>query len=141
MQKKRPHVLDLAQQIFEDYRQSRHRLDNFSYATLLQVGLLSYSWSDSGEDRENFVENIFADCCDDGLVSNVFIRTLVDHPSNECKNLTDRALIQDWPLPPSWSRNVKNKNNLPVPNDVKSASERLVLRRGRGRGNRNLHNY
>jgi hypothetical protein len=78
------------------------------------------------------VENIFADCCDDGLVSNVFIRTLVDHPSNECKNLTDRALIQDWPLPPSWSRNVKNKNNLPVPNDVKSASERLVLRRGRG---------
>ena len=130
--KKRPHVLDLAQQIFEDYRQSRHRLDNFSYATLLQVGLLSYSWSDSGEDRENFVENIFADCCDDGLVSNVFIRTLVDHPSNECKNLTDRALIQDWPLPPSWSRNVKNKNNLPVPNDVKSASERFVLRRGRG---------
>jgi hypothetical protein len=130
--KKRPNVLDLAQQIFEDYRQSRHRLDNFSYATLLQVGLLSYSETDNCEVRENFVENIFADCCNDGLVSNVFIRTLVDHPSNECKNLTHRVLLQDWPLPPSWSRNVKNKNNLPVPNDVKSSSERLALKRGRG---------
>lgn len=127
--KQRPHVLDLAMQIFEDYRQSRHRLDCISYATLLQVGLRAHSRR-SGEIREAFVEKLFAECCDDGLVSNVFIRTLVDDPSNECKNLVNRV-SQDWPLPSSWSRNLKNNNNRCTLIDTKSSSERRVMRRRR----------
>eukprot|EP00536_Pseudo-nitzschia_multiseries_P009682 jgi/Psemu1/306755/fgenesh1_kg.278_\ len=127
--KQRPQVLDLAMQIFEDFRRSRHRLDFISYATLLQVGLRAHS-EGNGELREIFVEKLFAECCDDGLVSNIFIRTLVDDPSIECKNLVDRSL-QDWPLPSYWSRNLKNENNRCTPIDVKNSSERYALRRRR----------
>jgi len=134
----RPNILDLAQQIFEEFRQSRHRLDDISYANLLKVGLRAYSGPVNSEIRENFVEKLFSECCYDGLVSNVFIRALVDDSSNECKNLTDRVLLQNWPLPPAWSRNLKNKNNLPVPSDVKSSSDRHAFRRRGKAGNSNL---
>mmetsp|Transcript_5179 Transcript_5179/g.11487 ORF Transcript_5179/g.11487 Transcript_5179/m.11487 type:complete len:787 (+) Transcript_5179:256-2616(+) len=129
--KQRPRVLDLAMQIFEDFRQSRHRLDYISYATLLQVGLQAHARG-SGELRGIFVEKLFAECCNDGLVSNVFIRTLVDDPSIECKELVDRVL-QDWPLPSYWSRNLKNSNNRCTPIDLKSSSERHSMRRRRNR--------
>jgi hypothetical protein len=121
--KQRPHILDLAQQIFDDFRRSRHPLDCISYATLLKVGLQAHSGPDRGEMRVKFVEKLFVECCDDGLVSNVFVRTLVDDPSIECKRLVDRAL-RDWPLPSSWSRNLKNNNNRCAPNDLKPLSER-----------------
>jgi len=117
--KQRPHVLELAEKIFDDFRKSRHRLDCISYATLLQVGLRAHSGS--GEAKEKFVEKLLEDCCDDGLISNVFVRTLVD--DSECKSIVDREL--QWPLPSSWSRNLKNSNNRCVPGDLKRLSERL----------------
>ena len=126
--KQRPHVLALAEKIFDDFRKSRHRLDCISYATLLQVGLRAHSGPDSAKAREKFVEKLFEECCDDGLISNVFVRTLVDDPTPECKSIVDRALT-DWPLPTSWSRNLKNTNSRCVPSDLKSISERQKLRR------------
>ncbi len=128
--KQRPHVLELAEKIFDDFRKSRHRLDCISYATLLQVGLRAHSGRDSGEAREQFVEKLFEDCCDDGLISNVFVRTLVDDHSVECKSIVDRALTE-WPLPSSWSRNLKNNNNRCVPSDLKRMFERENLRKQR----------
>ncbi len=129
--RQRPHVLDLAEKIFDDFRKSRHRLDCISYATLLQVGIRAHSGPDSGKAREKFVEKLFEECCEDGLISNVFVRTLVDDPSPECKGIVDRELT-NWPLPTTWSRNLKNSNNRCVPSDLKRISERAKLRR---RGN------
>lgn len=129
--KQRPQVLNLAESIFEDFRQSRHRLDYISYANLLQVGLRCGKFD--VDERERFVEKLFAECCEDGLLSNVFIRALVDDSSKECKNLTDRVLLRKWPLPPSWIRNLKNKNNLPVPNDIRSSTERYSIRQSNRR--------
>lgn len=127
--KQRPHILDLALQIFDDFRRSRHPLDCISYATLLKVGLQAHSGPDKGEMREQFAEKLFVECCDDGLVSNVFVRTLVDDPSIECKRLVDRALRDYWPLPSSWSRNLKNNNNRCVSSDLKNQSERDAMRK------------
>jgi hypothetical protein len=126
--RQRPHVLELAQQIFDDFRKSRHMLDGISYASLLQVGLLAHSGQDHGEARQKFVEKLFQECCDDGLVSNVFVRTLVDDDSIECKNLVDRAL-KNWPLPASWSRNLKNQHSRCTPSDILPSSEREALRK------------
>ena len=128
--KQRPYVLEFSQQIFEDYRQSRHRLDAYSYSNLLDIGLQAYSGPGKSEIRQEFVENLFAECCDDGLVSNAFIRSIVDDPSDECKNLTDRIILDGIAL--SWSRNLKNKNTRATPRDIMISSERHALRR-RGR--------
>ena len=140
--KQRPQVLDLAEKIFDDFRKSRHRLDCISYATLLQVGLRAHFGPNNGGIRQKFVGDLFGECCENGLISNVFVRTLVDDPSAECKSLVDRAL-KDWPLPSSWSRNLKNRNNQCVPSDLKILAEREKLRKwgtNKNRNNVNMNN-
>lgn len=114
-----PDLLDLAIETFDKYRASRHRVDHKSYAWLLQVGLVTLGSSDLNEARKTFVEQLFSDCCDDGLVSNVFVRTLANSNVFHSgwtveENLkTTRQLLSEWPLPPSWSRNVQQAHNLP----------------------------
>ena len=120
---RRPHVLALAQQIFDDFRQSRHTLNHNSYATLLQVGLRAHLGPDRCETRKEFVETIFEECCEDGLVSNIFVRTLVDDYSVECRDLVNRTL-REWPHPASWSRNVRNSMNQCAPSDIQPYHQR-----------------
>jgi hypothetical protein len=110
--KQRPEILELATNTLNDMRKSRHQVDYVSYSLLLQVGLEALSGPDEEEARSQFVETLFKDCCEDGLVSKLFVRALADSPVYEtgwtleaCKELTNQ-LFDTWPLPYSWSRNL-----------------------------------
>jgi hypothetical protein len=117
-----PSVLELAQDVFDDYRQSRHRVDFASYTALLQVGLKAYNGPEDSDNRREFVHRVFAECCDDGLISNTFVRALANNPSLECKEIIDEYFHR-FPLPHSWSRNVTNTKAHVLPSD-KSSFER-----------------
>ena len=123
--KARPFVLDLAQDIFDDYRRSRHRLDYASYAALLQVGLNAYSKPEDADKRKEFVNRLFFECCDDGLISNTFVRALANDQSQECKEIIDE-FFQRLPLPQSWSRNLKNMKAQVLPSDISSFERNAV---------------
>ncbi|KAL3922723.1 MAG: hypothetical protein SGILL_002053 [Bacillariaceae sp.] len=111
----RPFVLDMVQDVFDNFRQSRHRVDYLSYAALLQVGLKVYRRHEKGRERNDFVKNLFSDCCEEGLLSNLFVRALANDDSQECE-----GLIEDirWPLPAAWTRNLKNKLTHPHIEDL-----------------------
>jgi hypothetical protein len=113
----RPFILDIAQDVFQDFRQSRHRVDYMSYAALLKVGLRVYGNAELSMDRKEFVEALFYECCNDGQVSNILLRTLSNDNSPECIEMTN-LLRQQWPLPQSWSRNLKNLLALAVARDL-----------------------
>ncbi|KAG7362899.1 pentatricopeptide repeat protein [Nitzschia inconspicua] len=118
----RPFVLDMAREVFDNLQKSRYRADYVSYAALLQVGLRVYRKPERSVERGEFVKSLFFECCDDGLVSNVFLRALSNDPSRECEDIVE-DLRQQWPLPPSWSRNVKNRVALAEKSDL-SPTER-----------------
>ena len=92
---------------------------------------------DASADRPSLdIERLFTECCNDGLVSNVFVRTLVDDPRS--RHLLERSLATGgskvcWPLPPSWSRNLQNDHNRCSPTDLMPRSERERRRRQRHR--------
>lgn len=121
--RERPAVLDLAQEIFEDFRRSRNRVDHISYAALLQVGLQTYAKCIDSENKRRFVGKLFDECCDDGLLSSTFVRAVYDDHSEECNDLIERFFRQ-WPLPLSWSRNVNNPIAKPKRWDAQSSYER-----------------
>jgi hypothetical protein len=136
--KARPFVLDLAQDIFDDYRRSRHRLDYASYTALLQVGLNAYSRPEESDKRRQFVHRLFFECCDDGLISNTFVRALANDHSQECKEIIDE-FFQRLPLPHSWSRNLKNMKAHVLPSDI-SNFERNALKSTKRRSHRSFNN-
>jgi hypothetical protein len=136
--KARPFVLDLAQDIFDDYRRSRHRLDYASYTALLQVGLNAYSRPEDYDKRRQFVHRLFFECCDDGLISNTFVRALANDQSQECKEIIDE-FFQRLPLPHSWSRNLKNTKAQVLSSDI-SNFERNALKSTKRRSHRSFNN-
>lgn len=125
--RERESILDLARKIFEDFRQSRHRVDHIAYAALLQVGLQTYARGHNRENKLSFVYNLFEECCEDGLLSNTFVRALYDDHSDECDSLIE-SFFHHWPLPVSWSRNVVNPIAKPSRFDAQRSYERNATR-------------
>lgn len=137
----RPSTLDLAKETFHGLKNSRFQFDTIPYCLLLQVGLDALSGPNDRNERLAFVENLFKDCCEDGLVSNMFVQTLARSKTYELgwtkEERTElvEELLPDWPLPKSWSRNLANTKYYPRPSDLHegndSSSSRYPSRRRR----------
>ena len=129
-----PDVLDLAVEVFDKLRNSHHTVECLHYSRLLQVALCALSKRENNKMRKTFIQQLAEDCCKDGLVSGPFLRALADGPVypdgwtiEESERAMD-ALFPDWPLPGSWTRNVKPDNFLPQPGDLRRSQFRLSLR-------------
>jgi hypothetical protein len=133
----RPFVLDIAKSVFDKFRQSRHRVNYLSYAALLQVGLKVFSRPEHSEERGEFLNHLFHESCEDGLLSNLFVRALSNNDSPECQKMVE-DLYQQWPLPASWTRNLKNYLTHPEITDF-SASLRNAQESAKRRNRRSSH--
>jgi len=114
-----PETLDIAVDTFDKLRESHHMLHCLHYSRLLQVGILALSRPENDGVRTAFLEQIYRDCCDDGLISEPFLRALANGPVfpdgwtvQESTRIT-AEMFPTWPLPASWTRNVKPHNLLP----------------------------
>lgn len=119
-----PDVLDVAVDIFEKLRDSHHAIDCLHYSRLLQVGILALSRPDNNDVRTAFVQQVASECREDGLVSSAFLRALANGPIyydgwtiEESLRLVE-DLFPNWPLPNSWTRNVKPEGLLPQRRDL-----------------------
>ena len=116
----RPDVLELATRAFNDLRNSRYEVDCFSYSLMVQVALAALSGPDDGDVRDSFLQRVFEDCCEDGLISNAFIKAIAQsrvHASGwtvEERERLMKSFFGNWPLPASWTRNVSNETFLPI---------------------------
>jgi hypothetical protein len=128
--RQKPDILELANNTFNELKESRHQVDHVSYSLLLQVGLDALSGPNDEDERTAFVETLFKDCCDDGLVSSLFVRALSNSPMyetgwtiQECETLT-KQLFYDWPQPTSWSRNLPTRKSQAKPEDAERRKKR-----------------
>lgn len=119
-----PDVLDIAVDTFDKLRNSYHQLDCIHYSRLLQTGLLALSRPENNKVRQAFIQQIVSDCIEDGLVSNLFLQALANGPIfydgwtiEESMRMVD-DLFPNWPLPDSWTRNVRQRENLPRRSDT-----------------------
>ncbi|CAJ1929139.1 unnamed protein product [Cylindrotheca closterium] len=120
--RRRRETLKLATETFEAMRNSRFQYDSHPYCLLLEVGLDALSGPKDDDERTLFVENMLADCSEDGLVSTTFLqaitksRTYASGWTNDAKRELIHQLFSERPLPPSWSRNVSNPRLVPKSN-------------------------
>jgi len=120
----RQDVLEDASRTFDKLQNSRHHVDQMAYACLLEVGLRALPGPEHDEARSKFVTELVAKCRHDGLVSKRVVRVLTNGPlyrKGWTKHESDRlacALFPDWPLPPSWTRNLKRDEQLPSAKDL-----------------------
>lgn len=119
----RKDILNLASKTFQYLKESRHVVDPLAYSCLLQIVLQALSRPESDNARTEKVTQIVQDCCEDGLVSKGLVRALTNGPVyesgwtlSESEELTT-TLFPDWPLPPSWTRNISNDAVLPTQSD------------------------
>jgi len=117
--RKRRETLTLATETFEAMKNSRFQYDSVPYCLLLQVGLDALSAPRDDDERTLFVENLLADCSEDGLVCGNFLQALIRSRTYSTgwtaqarEELMDQVFPQ-WPLPQSWSRNLSNPRLLP----------------------------
>jgi hypothetical protein len=117
-------VLDLARRTFDDLRQSRHGVNSVSFSALLEVGLAALAGPLDDEARNIFIQEVFEDCRDEGLISNTFIRALRDSrtyadgwTAEERERMTNE-FFSEWPLPASWTRNLRSRRFFPKPDDA-----------------------
>jgi hypothetical protein len=129
-----PEILDFAISILESYRASRHRVDFLAYVWVLQVGLNVLGTAKYDNTRFDFIEQLVKDCCDDGLLSNVFVRVLANGPvyydgwtRGESARIVEE-LFPEWPLPWEWSRNLKQQYNLPRPDNAERTNAEIRMR-------------
>lgn len=127
-----PDVLDVAIKTFDKLRTSRHEIHCLHYAYLLQVGLLALSRPENDRERYSFVKQLVQDCCTDGLVSGIFVRAIANGPVfNTGWTIEESARIKEeffpnWPLPSSWTRNVKPKDFLPQESDLSRTIQEIT---------------
>lgn len=122
-----PKVLDLAYRTFNTLRDSRHYVDPKAYAWLLESALLALAKAEHNEARTLFVTRLVKACCEDGLVSRTLILTLTRGPvvragwtNYESMRMT-HELFPEWPLPPSWTRNLRRPDVMhPRPEDFQN---------------------
>lgn len=118
-----PDVLDIAVETFDMLRDSHHAIHPIHFSRLLQVGLLAMSRPENNEVRTAFVKEVAQECCEDGYLSSSFLQALANGPvyydgwTIEESLRLENLLFPDWPLPASWSRNVKESAYLPKRSD------------------------
>lgn len=131
-----PSILDLAIEVFDHLRESHHVVDSLHYSRLLQVGLLALSRSEHDETRGAFVKQLFRDCCNDGHVSRPLIQELADGRIYSDGWTADASaqmveeLFPDWPLPSSWTRNVRQEGLIPRRHHLRRRSYFVSRHRG-----------
>jgi hypothetical protein len=131
-----PSILDLAIEVFDHLRDSHHVVDCLHYSRLLQVGLLALSRSEYDETRPSFVKQLFEDCCNDGLVSRPLIqevadgRIYLDGWTADASAQMVEELFPDWPLPSSWTRNVRQDGLMPRRHHLRRRSHFVSRDRG-----------
>jgi hypothetical protein len=125
-------VLDLARRTFDDLRESRHGVSSVSFSALLEVGLAALAGPDHDEARNIFIQEVFEDCRDEGLISNTFLRafrdsqTYADGWTAEERERMTNEFFSEWPLPASWTRNLRSRRFFPKPDDAERKSEHPV---------------
>ena len=129
-----PDILDFSISILDRYRASRHRVDTYAYVYLLQIGLNTLGTAEYDDTRFDFLEQLFHDCCDDGLLSNVFVRELANGPvyydgwtQGESAKVV-KEFFPDWPLPREWYRNLRHDYYMPTFEDSKRTHLEIQLR-------------
>lgn len=112
-------ILDLSFGLFEKARKTRQGLEYIHYTHLLQVGVQALARADQSNARNEFIYSIVRNCQEDGLVSSTFIKAISNGPVypdgwtiEESKRIMNE-LFSVWPLPVSWTRNIKDKDQLP----------------------------
>lgn len=120
-----PEVLDIAVETLDKLRASRHTVGCLHYSRLLQVGLFAMSRAEHKDVRTAFVTQIVDDCAEDGLISAPLLRAISNGPAyydgwtvEESARVTE-TVFPDWPLPYSWTRNVKQQGHTPSRSDLK----------------------
>jgi len=110
---------------FTEFRASRHIIEPNAYAWVLQVGLKALSSPTDSGGRTKLIRHLSKACIDDGFVSKSFVAALSNGPiwtkgwtADESKKMT-MEVFGDWPLPKSWSRNVKRAGDLPSRVDMR----------------------
>ena len=116
--RERPIALDIAEDVFEAMRKSRHGLDVFAYASLLEVGLEALSSLEHEKSRTEFVQGLFDKCREDGMVGKHFVQAIAgSHTYTEGWTIDVREelmkrIFHTWPFPPSWTRNIRSSSFL-----------------------------
>lgn len=114
----RPEVLQMAQDVFDARRRSRHGIDDIAYASLLGVGLEALSFPEDDQRRTDFVHALFDQCREDGLMGKHLVQTLTgSNTYEEGWTIQEReelmkGIFQTWPFPRSWSRNIRSLHYL-----------------------------
>lgn len=118
-----PAVLDLASRVFSHLRNSSHFVQPVAYTHLLQVGLSALPGPEHDLTRTKFLTELVSVCCEDGFLSRSFVLSLTNGPlqrdgwtAYESARLS-AVLFPDWPIPPSWTRNVQKESDLPSAED------------------------
>lgn len=121
-------TLDIVVETYEKFQESRHPVDDKAYVWLLQAGLTAMSGPAYNSRRTEFIRIVTKSCCDNGLLSNGFVVALANSPvwnegwTIEASNRLTKEHFGSWPLPLSWSRNIKNK-----PRDIDTRRRRFQL--------------
>ena len=118
-----PDVLETASRVFNHLRNSSHYVQPVAYAYLLQIGLSALPEPENDLARTKFLTELVTVCCEDGFLSRSFVVSLTNGPiQREGWTAYESArisciLFPDWPTPPSWTRNVQKKLDLPRAED------------------------
>lgn len=136
-------VLNCAMKVFSKLDRSRHHVDWISYQWLLEVGLKVLSEEKYNTKRLDFLKNVTRKCCENGLLAREVVRAISNGPvfvDGWTKNMCNQAVktvLGEWPLPKSWSRNLKNHNLSPTREDL-NRENKEIFGRGRKKKNRNF---
>lgn len=112
----RPDVLNIGLDVLQKYKATRHRFDPLAYAFLLKAGLKTLHRPENDDERTGFIYHMIEDCTEDGMLSRSFVRELVNGPiytmgwTGEESVRIVQEIFHEFPLPVSWTRNVKEED-------------------------------
>ena len=122
-------------------KSSRFAPDHLVYVWLLETGLKVLP-SLAVEKREEAITAIFRQCCEDGLLSAKFLKTLCRSlSSEEGSGLSSeererilKELLSEQPFPATWSRNLKGGDELKPQPSYLACETKTKRRKGSGQG-------
>jgi pentatricopeptide repeat protein len=125
-----PETLQVALDVFRKLMASHHPVDGLEYSRLLQCGILALSRPEQDDVRGQFLQDLFRNAAEAGLVNGPLLRTLANGAifydgwtADESWRWT-RLLVGEWPLPPNWTRNIKQDGFLPIASDLRRTNFR-----------------
>lgn len=117
-------LLEIAVDAFSRLRTSRHHADWLAHTWLLETGLRILTRTRDDDRRRRFVRRVVAQCRDDGVLAKGVVRAVSNGPVfldgwtvEKSQELTE-DVFGEWPIPKSWTRNLKDKNLIPTKADL-----------------------